>query len=156
VRKHGIGSIVMEAAAAAVLLSLAPEPTAGQSLEPVGSGLDLLAEQARAKLPTGPAPRLPDGKPDFSGVWGADGHFLRDITEALKKGEELPMQPWALKTAKERMSKDDPEANCLPTGVPRLAPFPWSIVQTPKSLLSKTACELSAPVARFKQRPSYY
>ena len=29
------------------------------------------------------------------------------------------------------MSKDDPEANCLPTGVPRLAPYPWKIVQTP-------------------------
>jgi hypothetical protein len=133
VRKHGIGSIVMGAAGAAVLLSLAPEPAVGQvSVEPVGSAVDFLAEQASAKLPTGPAPRLPDGKPDFSGVWGADGHFMLDITEALKKGEELPMQPWALKTAKERMSKDDPEANCLPTGVPRLAPFPWSIVQTPK------------------------
>jgi len=29
------------------------------------------------------------------------------------------------------MSKDDPEANCLPTGVPRQAPYPWRIVQTP-------------------------
>jgi len=29
------------------------------------------------------------------------------------------------------MSKDDPEANCLPTGVPRMAPYPWRIVQTP-------------------------
>jgi len=32
------------------------------------------------------------------------------------------------------MSKDDPEANCLPTGVPRLAPYPWRIVQTPTHL----------------------
>ena len=30
-----------------------------------------------------------------------------------------------------RQSKDDPEANCLPTGVPRIAPYPWRIVQTP-------------------------
>ena len=30
------------------------------------------------------------------------------------------------------MSKDDPEANCLPAGVPRMAPYPWKIVQTPK------------------------
>ena len=29
------------------------------------------------------------------------------------------------------MSKDDPEANCLPAGVPRMAPYPWKIVQTP-------------------------
>ena len=32
---------------------------------------------------------------------------------------------------KSRDSKDDPEANCLPTGVPRIAPYPWRIVQTP-------------------------
>src|SRR6266481_2629301 len=31
----------------------------------------------------------------------------------------------------ERMSKDDPEANCLPSGVPRVAPYPWRVVQTP-------------------------
>ena len=29
-----------------------------------------------------------------------------------------------------RKSGDDPEANCLPTGVPRIAPYPWRIVQT--------------------------
>jgi hypothetical protein len=29
------------------------------------------------------------------------------------------------------MSKDDPEANCLPTGIPRMAPYPWRILQTP-------------------------
>jgi len=32
---------------------------------------------------------------------------------------------------KERMSKDDPEANCMPTGVPRQAPYPWRIMQSP-------------------------
>ena len=30
-----------------------------------------------------------------------------------------------------RQSKDDPEANCLPTGIPRIAPYPWRIIQTP-------------------------
>ena len=30
-----------------------------------------------------------------------------------------------------RQSADDPEANCLPTGVPRIAPYPWRIVQSP-------------------------
>ncbi len=29
----------------------------------------------------------------------------------------------------ERQSKDDPEALCLPTGVPRQAPYPWRIMQ---------------------------
>ena len=49
----------------------------------------------------------------------------------MKPGESLPLQPWALKLTKDRKSNDDPEANCLPTGVPRLAPYPWTIVQTP-------------------------
>src|SRR4029079_15130469 len=50
---------------------------------------------------------------------------------ALKKGETLPIQPWALKVTLDRLSKDDPEALCLPAGVPRLAPYPWRIVETP-------------------------
>jgi hypothetical protein len=29
-----------------------------------------------------------------------------------------------------RQSKDDPEANCLPTGVPRVAPYPMRMLQT--------------------------
>src|SRR5205814_112899 len=44
--------------------------------------------------------------------------------------ETLPLQPWALKVTLERKSKDDPEANCLPTGVPRVAPYPYRILQT--------------------------
>ena len=36
------------------------------------------------------------------------------------------------KLMKERRPKDDPEANCLPAGVPRMAPYPWRIVQQAK------------------------
>ena len=82
-------------------------------------------------VPKGPAPRTRDGKPDLSGIWNPDRTFIYDITSALKPGESLPLQPWAADLSKKRMSKDDPEANCLPTGVPRLAPYPWKIVQTP-------------------------
>src|SRR5213594_4762393 len=82
------------------------------------------------KVKAGPAPRTADGKADFSGIWSPDRNFITDIHDALKKGEELPLQPWAEKLARERMSKDDPEALCLPAGVPRQAPYPWRIVQT--------------------------
>jgi hypothetical protein len=78
------------------------------------------------------APRTADGKPDLNGLWGPDRTFIYDITSTLKKGEALPLQPWAEQLAKKRMSKDDPEANCLPAGVPRMAPYPWKIVQQPK------------------------
>jgi len=121
-----VGLVNVGVIAAALLLSA--NPSAAQAVtDPAGGA----AESTRipAKVPTGAAPRLADGKPDFSGVWSSDRNFTYDISDALQKGEKLPIQPWALKLAKERPSKDDPEANCLPTGVPRLAPYPWSIIQ---------------------------
>jgi hypothetical protein len=112
--------------AALVLGALLPQiPTLAQD---EGAGLK------KAAAPKGPAPKLADGKPDFSGVWSPDRTFIYDINEALKKGDTLPIQPWALDLTKKRPSVDDPEANCLPTGVPRMAPYPWSIVQGPKHL----------------------
>lgn len=75
-------------------------------------------------LPTGPTPRLPDGTPDLSGVWMGGGSNSGDITKGLKPGEEVVMLPWAEKLMKGRKSQDDPQANCLPFGVPRGAPYP--------------------------------
>jgi hypothetical protein len=85
----------------------------------------------RRPVPTGKTPRTSDNKPDLSGVWGPEHVFIYDISVSLDKGETLPLQPWAEKLTKEHMSKDDPEANCMPTGVPRQAPYPWRIMQSP-------------------------
>jgi hypothetical protein len=68
--------------------------------------------------------------PDFSGIYQGGGP-INDISEGLKPGEKLPLRPDARKIVEGRLSKDDPEASCLPTGVPRIAPYPWRIVQTP-------------------------
>jgi hypothetical protein len=105
-----MGSI-LTAAALAALLCISTRPAAAQA------------------KPVKPAPRTADGKTDLSGLWSPDRNFIYDITSALKPGE-APLQPWASKLAKDRMSKDDPEANCLPAGVPRMAPYPWRILQT--------------------------
>ena len=82
--------------------------------------------------PSGPAPHLADGLVDLSGVWRpADNALIYDLSLGLPKGETLPLTPEATKIKAARLAKDDPEANCLPAGVPRIAPFPWRILQTP-------------------------
>src|SRR5919197_5534706 len=115
------GPIVAVAAGLTVVLAAFPAAE-GRQDEP--------QSRATAQKKAGPTPRAPDGKVDFSGIWGPDRNFIFDIHDALKEGEELPLQPWAEQVARDRMSKDDPEAHCLPTGVPRQAPYPWRVLQT--------------------------
>ena len=69
----------------------------------------------RAAAADQPAPKLPDGKVDLSGVWtgGGDG----DISRLLKPGElDTIMQPWAKKLYAERNAVDglDPYFSCMP------------------------------------------
>jgi hypothetical protein len=103
--------------------------------DPAGGGTALATAEKLKATPAGPTPKAADGKPDLTGIWSPDRTFIYDISSSLAKGEELPLQPWAAKLAHDRMSKDDPEANCLPAGVPRMAPYPWKIVQTPALLV---------------------
>jgi len=102
-------------------------PTASTS--PAGSGG---ANNAALVKPVAdaPPPRLPDGTPDLSGVWVGGGP-VGDIKEGLVPGEQIVLKPEAEALMKKRMAADDPEARCLPTGVPRVAPYPWRILQTP-------------------------
>lgn len=91
-----------------------------------------------------PAPRQPDGKPDFVGFWQPDR--MRVCTPDLASrvrleqpctpGEQvmvpngpasvpggLPLQPWAAELARQRAadhSKDDPHARCQPDNYPRV------------------------------------
>jgi len=87
----------------------------------------------QAPAPTGPVGKLPDGSVDLSGVWLGGGGNDADISNprSLKPGDQVIMQPWAEEVVKNRLSKEDPEANCLPGGIPRGSPYPWRIVQTP-------------------------
>ena len=95
------------------------------------AAIPVLAQNAcRAPKITGPTPKAADGHPDLSGLWSPQPNFSFDISKALKPGSAIEPLPWAAKIAAERMSKDDPEANCLPTGVPRVAPYPWKILQS--------------------------
>jgi hypothetical protein len=105
-----------------------------------------------------PAPRLADGKPDFSGIWTAanlnretgrgeapsDGHDITSSRYMANFGvdfpEGLPYQPWQLPIVKERTANlaiDDPHIRCLPDfflrayGLPHLLKF----IHTPDLLV---------------------
>jgi hypothetical protein len=101
----------------------------GDATSPAGSGGANNAALIGA-VPDGPPPKLPDGTPDLSGVWVGAGP-IGDISTGLVPGEEIVLLPAAKTLMDSRMAADDPEARCLPTGVPRIAPYPWRIVQTP-------------------------
>ncbi|PYS10953.1 MAG: hypothetical protein DMG15_19325 [Acidobacteria bacterium] len=84
-----------------------------------------------------PAPRLPDGHLDLSGIWeSGGGKYIQDIAADLKPGD-VPFQPWAKTLVDQRAdgshSGEDPFANCLPQGVPRVSasPPPWKVIQKP-------------------------
>ncbi|HEY7390538.1 MAG TPA: hypothetical protein VH640_18620 [Bryobacteraceae bacterium] len=84
-----------------------------------------------------PAPRSADGHPDLSGVWESGGpKYILDIAADLRPGD-VPFQPWAKALVDQRAdgshSGEDPPANCLPRGVPRInaSPPPWRVIQRP-------------------------
>ena len=106
-----------------------------------------------------PAPRLPDGKPDLSGIWHAANpnrctpgasRFIECGTEiggsplggnlGRNLPDGLPYQPWAAKLVEERRaddSRDDPHVRCLPDNPPRAWTLPHltKAVHTPKLLV---------------------
>jgi hypothetical protein len=117
------------------LLGLISSPAAAQWAKVPPSAIPRTAD-GKPNL-SAPAPRLPDGKPDLSGIWNPPPPpgFLRDLARDLK--EPVPFQPWAKALYDERAAglhwTEEPDANCLPQGVPKVlvAPAPWRIIQTP-------------------------
>ena len=69
------------------------------------------AQTPVAKAPAKPAPRLADGRIDFSGVWRpADIFLIEDISLGLKPGDKIELKPAADALMKKHLSRDDPEA----------------------------------------------
>ena len=67
-------------------------------------------------------------------TWGTTAATFSDVGAGFKDG--LPFRPWAaelLKQRKDRGSKDNPDANCLPMGLMQFheQPQPRKIIQTP-------------------------
>jgi hypothetical protein len=135
VKLRWIAGITLASAALAVISLVAQQPPGdagkGKGKGGAAKGGNVGLYQRQPPTPTGPAPKLADGTPDLSGVWLGGGSSDADISRSLKPGDSVVMLPWAEALVKTRQSKDDPESNCLPSGIPRGSPYPWRIAQTP-------------------------
>jgi hypothetical protein len=122
---YGLTVAVVAAAWGSVADGQAPRPAAAAAAKPDWP-------------PDGPTPRTSDGKPDLSGNWQPNA--IRQNVDLIGSGVDVPLLPAAAavyKSHKDNISRDDPEARCLPPGVPRMSttPYPWTIVQTPKLIV---------------------
>jgi hypothetical protein len=132
-------------AAALIVLgcSLAANPSAAQWLDNPTAGVPRKADGSVDMA--APAPRMHDGKPDFSGIWisaktgedvASDGHDLGSGRHMANLGVDmeggLPYQPWLVPIVKERTANlaiDDPHIRCLPDsfirayGLPHMLKF---------------------------------
>ena len=93
------------------------------NLGTLGDNIFAAAALDRRPVPTGPAPRTLDNKPDFSGVWGPS----RAIE--IGKSEMLPWVEAELK--RENRGAENPTAFCLPWGPLLDGPFPFKFIQAP-------------------------
>jgi hypothetical protein len=130
----------------AILGVSASAPAAAQWINTRTAGVPRNADGKVAM--TAPAPRLPDGKPDLSGIWTAgdsnrqkedvasDGNDIGSSRHMSNLGVDLPgglpYQPWLVPIVKERTANlaiDDPHIRCLPDnflrayGLPHLLKF---------------------------------
>jgi hypothetical protein len=81
-----------------------------------------------------PLPKLPNGKPDLSGMWSG-----ASLNANRAKLEAPPYKPEFIAKVRE-LAKDnsaDPGVNCFLLGTPRVTsyPFPFKIVQSPKETI---------------------
>ena len=116
----------------------APDPGAFDIGATQGTG----AAKQGPRTKAGPAPHRVDGLPDFGGdgAWypGFSGNIAETRWKGVKSADvkvDVPFLPAALELFNQRVtsnSKDDPEAQCLPVGVPRYMfdPYAFQMVQT--------------------------
>jgi hypothetical protein len=126
--------------------SMVGQPATGQ---PAASN-PASTKGGRPKVVASPTLRLPDGKPDLGGkgVWFP--RHLGDMASTKWKSPNrmessadydvnVPFQPWAKAKFEENdiNMQNDPEARCLPPGIPRMSytPYPFEILQLPNRVV---------------------
>jgi hypothetical protein len=135
---HGVSALLVTIAVATVAMRAQDVPVAGRIPDVVVRGEPK------------PTPRLPDGRPDLGNGKGAwNPRVIANLSgdgrggparSPVERRVDIPMQPWARDLYDRRLAdlaKDDPEARCLPPGVPRVmaTPFPFQIYQLPDRVI---------------------
>jgi len=129
---------------------------AGAMLLIVISVASLQAQTTAPRATTPNIPRMPGGKPNFTGLWQALGTAYWDIRDhsaqpgpffqlgatgaippgvGIVEGGDIPYKPEAAAKQKENLKnrlQADPEVKCFMPGVPRgtYMPFPFQIIQS--------------------------
>jgi hypothetical protein len=121
-------------AAAAALATLSAASGSAQERGPAPLG-PVMGDVTRRDV------RVPDTVPDISGTWVS---LSSNRTIAPLDGDATPFLPWAQGYFDQRAKAEaagqplfDPNASCLPSGVPRTlsVPYPLDIVQTPEVIM---------------------
>ena len=141
----------------AALVLVTPILLAAQTTFGIGAGQSTAGAQ-RDKAPTGPVPRLPNGKPDFSGVW--DHPYVPDMSitarnPSIQKGAgEIPYSAAGLDNIKNYNPERDGDYTgmCMPYGLTRSmnAPYPIQIMQNDKVVAFMFEVSTWFHVAPFK------
>jgi hypothetical protein len=110
----------------------------GINLGTIGDDPVMLNDDMRrkAKNVSGPAPRMPDGKPDFSGMWVP-------VADPGNPQPRIPLQPWAADMQKKLQESganaQNAAAYCLPqSAVPTTNPFDFKLVQNASVIVHMT------------------
>jgi hypothetical protein len=156
------GAFVISSIAVALIAgSIVAQTAAPRGQAPAAGARGQVAAPARGQTAPAGVPRLPGGKPNFSGMWQALGTAEWDIEDhgpsagpfyqlgaigatppgvGIVEGGPLPYRPEALAKKKENYSRRyqlDPVVKCYMPGVPRAnyMPFPFQIVQSTNTIV---------------------
>jgi hypothetical protein len=127
--KHELRAALVKAFLALGTVAFIVSP-AGAQTKGFPNGVPPVKARKPPTPPSGPTPKTPEGKTDFTGVWVLQG--------STTISAEPSYQPWAQKLYADRKAakgKGDPESFCLPDGAVRVTALPYKFVQGPKMIV---------------------